>query len=635
MVYTNDNCVNCSKCVRNCPSILANHAENGKMLVDEKTCLQCGECFKACEHDAREYTDDTEQFFSDLAKGEQISVIFAPAFAANYPSEYKRVLGYLRKKGVRYAYSVSFGADITTWGYLKYITEHQFYGGISEPCPSVVTYVEKYLPELLPKMVPVQSPMMCMAIYLKKYVNLPDKLAFISPCMAKGLEIHDPNNHGFVEYNVTFKKLMEYIGNGYAQAEEYAGEIDYGLGQMYPMPGGLRENVEFFLGEDVLVRQVEGTNEVYKYFHEYLERVNGKKELPFMVDVLNCGRGCLYGTATEPQRNTEEVYLTSAKFRGQLPRSAEKKGALAKKVKTPWSWGLTPERRLENLMAQFSNLDVNDFIRVFSNRRVEVKKPDAATLNRIFVEMNKDTEASRNINCACCGYKSCKEMATAIHNGVNVKENCIHYIKNLAEKERVKIEQLHEQTIAEQEEHENKLHAVIAEFENLGSALTELADANELTANEATNIAQGVSQINLQCDELTDSLGIFSDFIDVYRRSNENILGIAKQTNLLSLNASIEAARAGESGKGFAVVADEIRNLSGSTTELIDENEQHANEIIPKITASIDSIKVLVENIGKMSEKISTIAATTEEISAQSTTIQELSDGIQEQVKEI
>lgn len=639
LIYTNDNCTGCNKCVRDCPVLIANVATDaGKVTVDSEKCIACGACFDACEHNAREYQDDTKSFFTALEAGKKISVILAPAFLANYPHEYKKVLGYLKEKGVNHIYSVSFGADITTWGYLKYITEHQFLGGISQPCPAVVNYVEKYIPELLPKMMPIHSPMMCMAIYIKKYLKCDDELAFISPCIAKKTEITDPNCYGYVKYNVTFKKLFEMIGNKYQGCKEYEDELEYGMGALYPMPGGLRENVEHFLGKEQVVRQVEGEEEAYRYLHEYLERIRTNRRQPFMVDILNCSKGCIYGTATEPERNTDDVMLTLSDMRNRASdRTETKKGLFWKKGKngSPWDDSVPENERLANLMKAFADLDINDFVRKYTNKNVVIKEPSEHEIQEIFTSMNKTDAASQKINCESCGYSSCRNMAKAIYNHVNVKENCVHYVKSVAENEKEKIQNLMEEEQQKQEIHNQKLAGITEQFVSLSDNIDQLGAANETSANEATTLAQHIQEISNFCQQLNSSLATISDFINIYKASNEDISSIAGQTNLLSLNASIEAARAGEAGRGFAVVASEIRELSDSTKNLIVENDAKAEEIIPKINASIDSIKDLIENINEMNEKVATIAATSEEISSQTSCVQSMADELRDAVENI
>lgn len=321
LIYTNNNCVGCNKCISVCPVLTANHAvlENGenKIVVDGNQCISCGACFDACAHNARSFQDDTERFFEDLKKGEKISLLLAPAFLANYPKEYGSVLGGLRQLGVNRIISVSFGADITTWGYIKYISEHNFTGGISQPCPAVVRYVERYLPELIPRLMPIHSPMMCGAIYIKKYMKVPDKLAFISPCIAKKNEIDDPNCGGYVSYNVTFDHLMEYVREHNISGPAVKDEIEYGLGSIYPMPGGLKENVYWFCGEDVFIRQIEGEQHTYEFLEDYRERVLKGKELPFMVDALNCAKGCIYGTGVEKVKTeTDDILYELQRING-------------------------------------------------------------------------------------------------------------------------------------------------------------------------------------------------------------------------------------------------------------------------------------------------------------------------------
>ncbi len=450
LVYTNEKCQGCNRCISVCPVLTANfsvQSEDGQRIeVHSENCIACGACFDVCEHNARDFYDDTEHFFEDLKNGEQISLLLAPSFQANYPEEYASILGGLKEMGINRIISVSFGADITTWGYVNYISENHVQGGISQPCPAIVNYIEHYAPELINKLIPVHSPLMCAAIYAKKYLHITDKLAFISPCIAKKVEISDPNTYGYVSYNLTFSHFMKYVRENNIIGADATDEIEYGLGSVYPVPGGLKENVYWFCGEDAFIRQVEGEKRAYAFLEDYKMRLQRGQRLPFMVDILNCDRGCLYGTGIEEERNySEDNYYNLQEIREQCKKNDES---------NPFSRKLSPKERLEQFNRQFVDLDIRDFMRSYTDKSktISLREPDEEELDAIFIRMNKKTWAQRNINCGACGYGNCMEMAGAIYNGSNIPENCIHYMKDEIHYISVQLEEQNRKIMEQNEE---------------------------------------------------------------------------------------------------------------------------------------------------------------------------------------
>lgn len=429
LIFTNENCVSCNKCVRVCTSPGASYVQkdgtSSVVHINAKRCISCGACFSLCDHKARDYRDDTEEFFRDLKNGTPITLLLAPAFLASYPEKYGQVLGGLKALGVRRIISVAFGADICTWACLKYIRENHFYGGISTPCPVTVSYVEHCLPELIPRLLPVQSPMICAAIYCREVLGITDHLAFLGPCIGKKLEM-DEYVDSPVHYNLTHLKLMDYVRRHNIQGPNARDEIEYGLGSFYPAPGGLAENIRWFLGDDARIRVVSGKTYLYGWLKKNAKNLSEQKTPFLMIDALNCQEGCIEGTAGESRRFEEDAAISTV----QNIKARSK----SEKPDSPWNPGLSPEQRLCRLNEQFSSLPLSHYLRSFTDKSEVCRSaiPDEKEADRIFSTMLKNTPESREINCAACGYNSCYDMMTAIYNGFNTKHSCIHYEMNEA-----------------------------------------------------------------------------------------------------------------------------------------------------------------------------------------------------------
>jgi methyl-accepting chemotaxis protein len=92
--------------------------------------------------------------------------------------------------------------------------------------------------------------------------------------------------------------------------------------------------------------------------------------------------------------------------------------------------------------------------------------------------------------------------------------------------------------------------------------------------------------------QLLDEVVAVTRFVDQLQNMAIEVGAIARQTNLLSINAAIEAARAGESGRGFAVVAKEVRHLStesAQTGERITKVIQQVSEAIQRTRSSYEA----------------------------------------------
>ncbi len=567
LIYTNDNCIGCNKCVRICTAVGASISSTvsgrSSISIDTSRCINCGACFEACDRGARSYHDDTDQFFSDLKKGEEISLLVAPAFAARFSTTYSQILGGLQQLGVKRIISVSFGADICTWAYVSTIEKEGYINRISTTCPVSTAFVEHCQPSLLPYLMPIKSPMMCAATYCREQLGMTEKFAFLGPCIAKKTEMN--RFPDMIHYNVTFDHLIKHIDELDLTAPPVVPELPSGLGNFYPAPGGLADNIHWFLGDDVPIRVISGKRYLFRWMRNstgiFSSDGDRSKNKYALIDALNCLEGCIEGTAAKSSLQTDlhnDTLLALNTIRQNSKQSAKD---------SPWNPALSPEERWENLKKQFSHLNLSSYSATFRDESAgfKIKTPSEKEKGEIFQSMYKLTDAEQMINCSACGYETCEKMAVAIYNGFNTKDNCIYYKRE----EAIHLERMSFFDKLTNVMNRNALENTLEKGFPLGNPLSILvADVNGLKFINDTKGHNAGDHLIRNCAQI---LAIIYGEKQVFRTGGDEFLVITQNFSASELNLSIENIRKemNESAVSMSLGYIYVEHYEGNYDELV------------------------------------------------------------------
>jgi len=136
--------------------------------------------------------------------------------------------------------------------------------------------------------------------------------------------------------------------------------------------------------------------------------------------------------------------------------------------------------------------------------------------------------------------------------------------------------------------------------------------------DNATSVSTSMGEVRQSMQRTCDAVGQLLQDTTAVGKAALSIQNVAKQTQLLALNASIEAARAGEHGRGFAVVADEVRQLaltSDRAAQDITAVVATTENAVRRVEAEVVQHQQLLEQSG---ERSSALAAELDQLARRS-----------------
>ncbi len=496
-----EKCRRCYSCVRECPAV-AIRVENAQAVVLAERCIACGHCVTVCSQEAKITLNDSRMVMDEfIPKGNTIAIV-APSFSASFPDTYQKVVTGIKKLGFTTVCETAFGADLVSNSYLEEMQENPGKVIISSPCPAVFTFIEKYRDRLVPHLAKIVSPMIAMGRFLKKNLGTDNKIVFIGPCIAKKNEYRDEEVKGAIDAVLTFKELKELFEENninLAELEDSFFDPPYAyLGKSYPLAGGLLKTAD--IPGDILEKRVivvEGKEK----FLEIIDELNSSNINAKFIDILFC-EGCIQGPGMDSGLNH---YSRRENVINYISESINKTD------KGIWKSNIYNARNL-------------DLSREFSYKNQLRPVPSEDRINEILAQTDK-FETKDELNCGACGYKTCRNYALAIAQGLAESDMCLPWLITRLEKAYVDLQETQDQLAgAEKLASIGQLAAGVAH--EINNPLGTILLYTSILKKEVAKLSQGnpmEEDLELIAEETNRCKVIVSNLLNFARQGKLNI----------------------------------------------------------------------------------------------------------------
>ena len=385
-------CRDCYKCIRNCPVNAIRYADGHAAILQDE-CVVCGECVVTCPQRGDFVNSCVDEIRDIIKSGGRVVASVGPSFISDLPvGSIEGMRRTLLQLGFTDAQETSLGSEIVSREYERIMRDDEMNLLISSCCPSIVMLIQRYYPDIVPFLAPVKSNMEIHCDMLKK--QYPDAYTvFIGPCYARKSEVETAPS---VDFAITFYELREWM------REEGAEPIfvDRVLGdgkraRRYPRQDGIVKSMTPVAGWNRVA--VDGVNDCIAALNE-IRHGDVKKTF---LEMTACEGSCVNGPAIRKNRYENRIRGTVAvnQYSGND------------------DFGVTTDTPIGKR---------------YPPMPVSRPKPAEEALHRVLSRLRKDTSKTA-LDCGCCGYSTCREMAEAICRGVAQVDMCLPYVREKAE----------------------------------------------------------------------------------------------------------------------------------------------------------------------------------------------------------